>query len=120
MGDESSKQGSAAGGPSGRVSVDPAAEEKYWRENHPGQPYARSEHGYEHYAPAYRIGYEAAKKYPGKHFDEIEDDLALDYQKHLVRHCRGITSARRPGAAWDKVSGVISPRDPSRGIRGSI
>ena len=121
MGHESSKQGSASGGASGKISVDPAAEEKYWREHHPGQPYAKGEQGYEHYAPAYRVGYEAAEKYPGKHFDEIEDDLALDYQKHQPRSALPWDRARSATrAAWDKVSGVVSPRDPSRGIRGSI
>lgn len=96
-------------------------EEQYWRENHPTQSYANEEYDYEHYAPAYRVGYEAVAKYPGKAFHEIEDDLALDYQKNAPGaalpwdHVRSATKA-----AWDKVSGVISPRDPSRGIRGSI
>jgi len=41
-------------------------EEAYWREQHAKQPYADKNLGYEHYAPAYRTGIEAAQKYPGK------------------------------------------------------
>lgn len=54
-------------------------------------------------------------------FHELEVDVALDYEKHEVGsalpwdHVRGVSKA-----AWSKVSGLISPREPSRGIRGSI
>ncbi|HEY1581668.1 MAG TPA: hypothetical protein VGF73_01060 [Chthoniobacterales bacterium] len=101
--------------------LDLNAEEKYWREHHATQPHAREGTTFEHFAPAYRVGAEAAAKYPGKEFHEIEDDLALDYQKHEVGaalpwdHVRGASKA-----AWAKVSGTISAREPSRGIRGSI
>jgi hypothetical protein len=67
------------------------------------------------------VSIEAALKYPGKRFHEIEDDLALDYEKHQVGsalpwdHVRGASKA-----AWAKVSGVNSPRDPTRGLRGGI
>ncbi len=30
------------------------------------------------------MGAEAAAKYPGKEFHEIEDDVALDYEKHQI------------------------------------
>jgi hypothetical protein len=72
----------------------------------------------EHYAPAYRTGYEGFTKYPGKKYEEIEDDLALDYEKNAVGSLlpRGCA---RPAAkvAWEKLSGVRGPRDPARGIR---
>lgn len=101
--------------------VDLDAEEKYWRENHGDQPHATDETTYEHFAPAYRLGAEAATKYPGKEFDEVEDDLALDYEKHQVGSALPWDNVRGASkAAWMKVSGLISPRDPSRGIRGSI
>jgi len=111
----------AYGGRGAAEAVNPTVEEQYWRENHPKQPYATGEHGYEKFAPAYRVGYEAIQKYPGKHFDEIDNDLALDYEKH--RPGDGLPWDQvRPAsrAAWNRLSGVVSPRDPSRGIRGSI
>lgn len=101
---------------------DPAtSDEQYWRENHAGQSYAAEGYDYEHYAPAYRVGSEAAKKYPGKSFDEIEDSVALDYQKHEPGSALPWDQARHASrAAWTKVSGVTTPRDVSRGTRGSI
>jgi len=117
MGDEpTAKPGESAAKP-----IDLTAEEKYWQEHHYTQPHATEGTTFEHFAPAYRVGAEAAKKYPGKDFHEIEDNLALDYEKHQVGsalpwdHLRGASKA-----AWSKVSGLTSPRDPSRGMRGSI
>ncbi len=116
--------GGVAGAYGGRgvaEAVNPTVEEAYWRENHAAQSYAKTEYDYEHYAPAYRVGYEAVGKYPGKSFDELEDDLALDYEKAHPGsalpwdHVRPATKA-----AWDKVSGVTGARDPSRGIRDAI
>jgi hypothetical protein len=101
--------------------VDLTAEEKYWREHHDTQPHATEGTTYEHFAPAYRVGVEAATKYPGKEFHEIEDDVALDYEKHRIGSALPWDNVRGASrAAWSKVSGLISPRDPSRGIRGSI
>lgn len=132
--------GAAAGGPVGAIvgaivggvagayggrgvaeAVNPTVEEQYWRENHATQSYATEGYDYEHYAPAYRVGYEALGKYPGKSFDEIEDDVALDYEKHQPGSALPWDQVRPASrAAWDKVSGVASPRDVSRGMRGSI
>ena len=97
------------------------SDEQYWRENHAGQSYAGEGYDYEHYAPAYRVGSEAAKKYPGRSFDEIEDSVALDYEKHEPGSALPWDQARHASrAAWTKVSGVTTPRDVSRGTRGSI
>lgn len=97
------------------------SEENYWREQHAKQSYADKNFGYEHYEPAYRTGSEAARRHAGKRFDEIEDDLALDYEKN-----RGTSALpwdrARPAvkAAWDKLSGVIGPRDVDRGTRSGL
>src|SRR5689334_21910543 len=101
--------------------VDLKAEEEYWRKHHASQPHATEGTTYEQFAPAYRVGAEAVHKYPGKKFHEIQTDVALDYEKHEISsalpwdHVRGASKA-----AWSNVSGLISPREPSRGIRGSI
>ncbi|HEY5074155.1 MAG TPA: hypothetical protein VII34_05610 [Pyrinomonadaceae bacterium] len=91
-------------------------EEDYWREHHHKQPFVKPGHTYEHYAPAYRTGYEGCDKHPGRKFEEIEPDLASDYEKHgsVIAWDDARDAAR---AAWDKVSGVIAPRDVSRGVR---
>lgn len=116
--------GGVAGAYGGRgvaEAVNPTVEEQYWRENHASQSYASDEFGYEEFHPAYRTGYEAVAKYPGKQFEEIEDDLALDYEKNRAESALPWDRARSATrAAWDRVSGVVSPRDPTRGMRDSI
>lgn len=101
--------------------VDLKREEQYWREHHEAQSHATEGTTFEQFAAAYRVGAEAACKYPTKKFHEIEDDVALDYQKHQVGDALPWDQVRSASkAAWARVSGLISPRDPSRGIRGSI
>ena len=100
--------------------ADWTAEEAYWREQHSKQPYAE-DRPYEHYAPAYKVGFEGAQKYSGRSYDEVEESLASDYEK--AEPGSGVPwDSARPAvrAAWDRLAGVISPRDPSGGVRGSI
>lgn len=92
--------------------------EAYWREHHAQQPYADKNLSFEHYASAYRTGQEGAAKYAGERFEEIENNLVLDYEKHLVGSALPWDQARPAvKAEWDRLGGVISPRDPDRGIR---
>ena len=93
-------------------------EENYWREQHAKQPYADKERPFEQYAPAYRVGAEAAQKYPGKKFEEIENEVILDYQRAEVGSALPWDHARHAvRAAWARLSSDIGPRDTSRGIR---
>lgn len=96
--------------------MNPIDEEKHWREHHKNQPFAKPGHTYEHYAPAYRTGYEGFHKHQGKKFDEVESDLAVDYGKHQsTLPWDDAKGAAR--VAWDRLAGVITPRDVSRGTR---
>src|SRR5215213_10205152 len=55
--------GAVAGGLAGKgaaESVNPTVEEGYWRENYKKRPYYQSDRDYDHYAPAYRYGWESA------------------------------------------------------------
>jgi hypothetical protein len=100
---------------------DTTEEEKYWREQHEKQPYAEKGRSYQHYAPAYRAGYEAAAKHAGKKFEEIETDLALDYEKARPDDALPWDHARPAvKAAWDRIGGVIAPRDVDRGTRSGM
>ena len=101
--------------------IDLVQEEKYWRENHANQPYADKNIPFEQYAPAYRTGIEAAGKHPDKRFEEIEDDVILDYQRHRVGAALPWDHARHAvHAAWAKLSQDIGPRDTGRGIRSGL
>ena len=101
--------------------ADIAREEAYWREHHAKQAYAKKELSYDDYAAAYRMGYEGFHNYPGKAYEEIEDDLALNYQRTNAGAALPWDHARHAvRAAWAKLSQDVAPRDPDRGIRGGI
>ncbi|MFL6513956.1 MAG: hypothetical protein ACJ8M1_02925 [Chthoniobacterales bacterium] len=101
--------------------VDWQSEEAHWREAHGNQPYADKDRSYDDYATAYRVGAEGAGKYQGRSYDEVEQNLATDYA-HADPGSAIPWDTVRPAvrAAWDRLSGVISPRDSDRGVRGSI
>jgi hypothetical protein len=116
MPDENKKQSATSPGSSG---TDWKKEEAYWREQHGNQPYADKSRSYDDYAKAYRIGVEAAEKYTGKDYDEIEDSLASDYERAQPGSALPWDMARPAvKAAWEKL--VISPREPDRGMRDFI
>jgi hypothetical protein len=95
--------------------------EAHWREHHPKQPYADEKHTFEHWESAYRTGHEAVSKYPGKKFEEIEDEVARGYGKaHPGAALPWDTVRPAVKAEWDRLGGVIGPRDSDRGIRTGI
>jgi hypothetical protein len=97
--------------------VDPEKEAAYWREQHPKQPYAKN-YSYDQFEHAYRTGYNSFFKYPGKTFDEVEDDVALGYEKEKPGSALPWDTVRPAvNSVWDRLGGVISPRDPDRGVR---
>jgi hypothetical protein len=101
--------------------AEPTENETYWREQHPRQPYAKGESSYDDYAAAYRTGYEGFHKYPGKAYEEIEGELALDYERNKAGAALPWDHARHAvHAAWAKVSQDIGPRDSDRGIRSGM
>ena len=59
----------------------PNEEEIYWRDNHQNQAYFNSITSYDNYAPAYRYGIEAYSTYTGRKFDEVEAQLAREWDK---------------------------------------
>lgn len=116
MPDENKKQSET--GPGGSE-IDWKKEEAYWREQHGKQPYADKNRSYDDYAAAYRIAVEGVGKYTGKDYDEVEDSLATDYERAQPGSAIPWDTVRPAvKAAWDRL--IISPRDPDRGIRGSI
>ena len=95
--------------------------EAHWRKHHANQPYANENSSFEHYAAAYRTGHEAASQHPGKKFEEIEEDLALNYEKHKIGSALPWDTARPAvKAEWDRLGGILGARDSDRGIRGGI
>jgi uncharacterized protein (TIGR02271 family) len=91
--------GAVAGGLAGKgvaESIDPTAEDAYWRENYKTRPYAKGAE-YTQLAPAYRYGWESRQRYAGKNFDEIEPNLRSDWER---QHGSA-------GMAWDKAKMAV-------------
>ena len=98
--------GAVVGGLAGKAAaeaIDPTVEEAYWSENYSNEPYYHEGLTYDHYAPAYRTGYEGRVKYQGASFEDVEQDLEQDYAQ-----CRGGSNLgwdeARPAAraAWHR------------------
>ena len=100
--------------------VYPRKESAYWRKQHTKEPYAKN-YSYNQFEHAYRTGYDAFLKYPGKRFDEVEESVAADYEQAKPASALPWDTVRPAASAvFDRLGGVIGPRDPDRGIRGSI
>ena len=101
--------------------LDPQTEAAFWREQHTRQPYA-NEYSYDQFEHAYKTGYNSYLKYRGKGFDEVEDEVALDYEKQKPESAIPWDTVRPAvNAVWERMTGVISPRDSSgRGMRNWI
>lgn len=100
--------------------INPTEEENYWRDEHAKQEWS-GDAPYEHFEPAYKTGIQGAMKYAGRHFNEIENDLARDYEKNDANPAIPWDRARPAvKGAWDRLGGVMGPRDTDRGMRGGI
>jgi hypothetical protein len=56
-------------------------EDAYWRENYPSRPYARKDRDYDEYRPAYQYGTDAAHRYQGRRWEDVEGDLEHGWEK---------------------------------------
>src|SRR5437660_465417 len=75
--------GAVAGGLAGKgvaESVNPTAEEEYWRNNYTTRPYVTAGSAYDEYAPAYRYGWESRTRYGGKRWEDVESNLRSDWE----------------------------------------
>src|SRR5687767_4545104 len=103
--------GSVAGGLAGKAvaeSIDPTAEDAYWRENYRRRPYADPAMDYDTYRPAYQYGWESRGRYPGRRFEDVESELAQGWEKTKSKTKLGWETAK--GAtrdAWDRVERAI-------------
>ncbi len=70
--------------------IDPTREDAYWRDNYKDRPYFDGRYGYADYGPAYGYGVSSYSKYQGRNFDEVETDLARDWN----------TSRGKSGLEW--------------------
>lgn len=92
--------------------VDPAAEDKYWRENYSSRDYATGG-SYDDYGPAYLYGVDAYARQPDRHFDEVEPDLSRDWERSRGNSTLGWDRARHASRdAWHRVSNAAERAIP--------
>ena len=113
--------GGAANMGSATGASDWTTEDMYWRSNFASRPYVKADRGYEAYQPGYRYGFESAKQYGSRKWNEVESDLRAGWDKFEYRSkstWENIKDAVRD--AWDRVTGSgrqASPdRESSRGV----
>jgi hypothetical protein len=98
--------GAVAGGLVGKgvaEGVNPTAEHEYWRGHYAQRPYVNPGSSYEEYAPAYQYGWECREKYCGKSFDEVEPDLARDWDRAKGKsQLKWETAKEASRDAWDR------------------
>jgi len=96
-------------------------EDLYWRENYATRPYYEQGSNYEHYAPAYRYGWEAQRHFEGKNFQEVESHLGQQWEQVRGGSTMSWEKAREAARdAWNRVRGgqdmgaPVNARDEGR------
>lgn len=107
--------GAVVGAVAGRaLKTDPMAEDRYWRENYTSRPYVAQGSTYEDYGPAYQHGVNAYKRYPERHFDDMEPDLQRDWDSARGTSTLAWEHARHPVRdAWERVINAVAHTLPA-------
>lgn len=100
--------GAIVGGFTGKgvaEAIDPTIEETYWRENFKDRPYAANATDFNDYGPAYGYGVSSFVKYPGRSFDDVENDLSRDWDGARGASNLQWDQARNASRdAWDRIA----------------
>lgn len=116
--------GGIAGGLAGKEiaeSIDPTAEDAYWRENYANRSYFDSSHTYDDYGPAYRHGWESRAKHAERTWDEAEADIRSGWESAKANSRLTWEKARHATRdAWDRVSQSFSRRRSDGGDRNAV
>ena len=71
--------------PRSGTSNDWRTEEQYWRDNWTNRPYVSADRGFDYYRPGYQYGYEAATRYRGRNWNDVENELRSDWDRYEHR-----------------------------------
>jgi hypothetical protein len=108
--------GAVVGGLAGKgiaEQIDPTIEEAYWRENYTARPYVGDKESFDDYGPAYMYGVDNYARYEGREFEEVEPELARDWQRAKGRS--SLTWDRAQHAtrdSWQRLSDNIERAVP--------
>ena len=113
--------GAVAGGLAGKAAaeaVNPTEEDAYWRENYRNRPYYQTGADYDQYEPAYRQGYTAYTRYPGRDFNDVEQDLRSEWDRSRGKSSLEWERAKHASRdAWQRVKDrveIAMPGDADR------
>ena len=87
------------------ATLDWVEEDEYWRTNYRNRPYAATD-DYATWQPAYRYGYESARKYQNQKWEDAEKDLRsrwASYEHRGTSTWERVKDAVRD--AWNRVTG---------------
>jgi hypothetical protein len=99
--------GAVVGGLGGKAVAehyDPTIEERYWKDSYETEPYYQSGLTFDDYAPAYRLGGESRSRLGARSFDEVESDLAGQYDEiRGTSRLEWEDAKHATRAAWDRL-----------------
>jgi hypothetical protein len=105
--------GSGLAGNTIAESIDPAAEEAYWRENYSSRPNVNPEVSFNEYRPAYSYGVDAHRRYEGQSFEQAEPELMRDWDG--VKGMSSLTWENAKHAvrdSWQRVRDFVASATP--------
>jgi len=107
--------GAIVGGLAGKgvaETIDPTEEETHWRSTYQDRPYVNGG-SFDDYGPAYMYGANSYAKYPGRSFDDVESDLARDWNTEGGKSRLDWDNARLASRdAWERVSDKVERAVP--------
>jgi hypothetical protein len=108
--------GAVVGGLAGKgiaESIDPTAEDAYWRDNYTSRPYVTAGSSYDDYGPAYSYGVNSYSTYAGRDWDDVEPELSSRW--NTMRGTSSLEWDRAKHAtkdAWNRVSDAVERAVP--------
>ncbi|HEX8524780.1 MAG TPA: hypothetical protein VF669_21185 [Tepidisphaeraceae bacterium] len=113
--------GAVAGGLAGKgvaESVNPTAEEEYWRNNYSSRPYVDPNTSYDDLSPAYRYGWESKTQYQDRNFEDVETDLGSNWETRRGESRLSWDRAKHATRdAWDRVENKFRSGSSGRDAR---
>lgn len=83
-------------------------DDRYWRENHGNRHYANPAGNYEEYQPAYQYGTDAARRYQGRKWDDVQGDLERGWARARGGSSLAWENAKDAvRAAWDRIERAL-------------
>ena len=86
-------------------SFDESEVHDYWRSNFSSRPYVRTGASYDEYGPAYVLGSSARHSHPEGRFEDMESELAGEWERTRGQSSLGWDNARLATRdAWDRLA----------------